>query len=134
MHEKLSRIETDDAPQAIGPYSQAIVAAPGQALVFVSGQLPVDPHTGKLVDGDMRAMTNRVIDNLEAILKAGGSSLERVVRTDVFLTDLQADFASMNEAYAARFSGKVVPARQTVQVARLPMGAPVEISCIALCE
>jgi 2-iminobutanoate/2-iminopropanoate deaminase len=131
---KLRKIETTQAPKAIGPYSQAIVIEAGQKLVFVSGQLPIDPETGKLIDGDMRAMTKQVIDNLEAVLKASGSSLKQVVRTDVFLKDLLADFATMNEVYASHFSGETTPARQTIQAAALPMGSRVEISCVAVCS
>jgi 2-iminobutanoate/2-iminopropanoate deaminase len=93
--------------------------------------LPVDPTTGKLVEGDIQALTTRIIDNIEAILTTAGSSLDKVTRTDVFLTDLK-DFVKMNEIYAARFKGAVLPARQTIQVSALPMGASVEISCIAL--
>lgn len=124
----LKKIETVHAPQAIGPYSQAIVS---NGLCFVSGQLPIDPKTGKLVEGDIRQMTRQVIDNLEAILVASGSCLELVVRCDVFLKDLQ-DFQLMNEEYAKRFSQKTPPARQTIQVADLPKSSPLEISCIAV--
>lgn len=101
-------------------------------LIFVSGQLPIDPETGKLIEGDIKTLTKRVIDNLEAILQAAGSSLQQVVRTDVFLKDLKRDFAGMNEEYAKRFTHSAAPARQTIQVAELPLGALVEISCIAL--
>ncbi len=123
------RIVTETAPRAIGPYSQAIAV---QNMIFVSGQLPVDPKTGKLVEGDMALQTRQVIQNLEAILVAAGSSLSQVVRTDVFLKDLSRDFSTMNEEYARWFKGENLPARQTVQVAELPLGAPVEISCIAI--
>lgn len=122
------QIESDQAPAAIGPYSQAVVAA---GLIFVSGQLPVDPQTRKLVDGDIQVQTRRVIDNLEAILLAAGSSLEKVVRTDVFLKDLEKDFSEMNKVYATRFSKTVPPARQTIQATKLPLNATIEISCIA---
>lgn len=127
-HEK---VETADAPRAIGPYSQAIFVKAANGLIFVSGQLPIDPKTGKLREGDIKVLTKQVIDNLEAILKEGGSRLQNVVRTDVFLKDLKKDFAGMNEEYAKRFNGLTAPARQTIQVADLPMGSPVEISCIA---
>lgn len=125
------KIDTKDAPSAIGPYSQGIAIASGQRIVFVSGQLPIDPASGELIKGTIQEMTHRVIDNLEAILKAAGSNLERVVRTDVFLTNL-GDFAAMNAEYAKRFTGKETPARQTIQVSALPKGAIIEISCIAV--
>jgi len=127
---ELEKIETLNAPQAIGPYSQGI-AVINASFIFVSGQLPVDPSTGKLVEGDIKEMTKQVINNLEAILVAGGSSLQQVVRTDVFLKDIKKDFALMNEEYAKRF-GSPAPARQTIQVSELPMGSPIEISCIAV--
>lgn len=123
----MKNINTDLAPKAVGPYSQAVEA---NEFIFVSGQVPLDPQTGKLVEGDIKALTIRVIDNIEAILKEAGSSLDKVVRTDVFLIDLK-DFAAMNEIYASRFSGSILPARQTIQVSALPLGSRVEISCIA---
>lgn len=127
------RIETDEAPKAIGPYSQAISVqnATGVGLIFVSGQLPIDPATGKLLEGDIKLLTRQVIRNLDAILKGANSSLSLVVRTDVFLKDLK-NFKEVNEEYAQWFSGEAAPARQTIQVADLPMGAPIEISCVAL--
>lgn len=131
MSHFLKKIETSEAPKALGPYSQAVALNEAKPLVFVSGQLPIDPQTGKLIIGDIKALTRQVINNLEAVLREAGSGLEFVVRTDVFLKDLK-DFADMNEEYAVRFSGKVTPARQTIQVADLPMGSPVEISCIAV--
>lgn len=124
-------IDTAAAPRAIGPYSQAVLMQSPQRLVFVSGQLPIDPVTGKLVEGDIAAMTRRILSSIKAILEEAGSNLENVVRVDVFCTDL-ADFATINAEYARFFNGFVKPARQTVQVAGLPLGAPVEISCIAL--
>lgn len=132
MKSKIQKINTENAPKAIGPYSQAVIADAGQSYVFVSGQIPIDPKTSKLVEGDIKILTKQVIDNLESILIAAGSSLQDVVRTDVFLKDLKRDFAGMNEEYAKRFNGEVTPARQTIQVADLPLGALVEISCIAL--
>lgn len=132
MHHAFDKIETAQAPKAIGPYSQGIVTAPGQSFVFVSGQLPIDPATGKLVEGDIKILTKRVIDNIEAILLAGGSSLQLVVRAEVFLKDLKKDFSSMNEEYVKRFGGATPPARQTIQISELPMGSPIEISCIAV--
>ncbi|MEI8366284.1 MAG: Rid family detoxifying hydrolase [Parachlamydiaceae bacterium] len=127
----IKRLETSEAPLALGPYSQGVMTTNGNSLVFVSGQLPMDPKTGHLIAGDIQAMTKQVIENLEAILRAGGSNLDLVVRTDVFLTDLK-DFAAMNEEYARHFKGQTTPARQTVQVGALPKGASIEISCIAV--
>lgn len=122
------RIQTSDGPAAIGPYSQAIVA--GQ-LVFVSGQIPIDPAKGSMIDGDISAQTDRVLRNLSAILEAAGSSLERVVKTTVYLADL-GDFDAMNKVYGKYFGESSPPARATLQVARLPKGAAVEIEAIAL--
>ena len=119
-------ISTEAAPKAIGPYSQAVRAG---SLVFVSGQIPLDPATGALVDGDIAAQTHRVFANLEAILKAAGSSLDQVVRATVYLADMN-DFAAVNEIYAGYFSSPA-PARATVQAARLPKDARVEIDVIA---
>ena len=119
-------VSSPDAPKAIGPYSQAVRA--GQ-LLFVSGQVPLDPSTGQLVNGDIAAQTRRVFDNLGAVLKAGGRSFADVVRTTVFLADMN-DFAAMNEVYGQYFS-QPYPARATVQVARLPKDARVEIDVIA---
>jgi 2-iminobutanoate/2-iminopropanoate deaminase len=114
------------APKAIGPYSQAVRA--GQ-LLFVSGQVPLDPATGQMVEGDIAAQTRRVFDNLAAVLKAGGRSFADVVRTTVFLADMN-DFAAVNEVYGTYFT-EPYPARATVQVARLPKDARVEIDVIA---
>ncbi len=122
-------IGTGDAPKAIGPYSQAVRA--GQ-LVFLSGQVPMDPATGSLVDGDIAAQTRRVFENLGAVLKAAGLTFAHVVRTTVFLADMT-DFAAMNQVYATYFS-EPFPARSTVQVARLPRDARVEIDLIAVAE
>jgi 2-iminobutanoate/2-iminopropanoate deaminase len=122
-------VSSPDAPKAIGPYSQAVRA--GQ-LLFVSGQVPLDPATGQLVDGDIAAQTRRVFDNLAAVLKAGGRSFADVVRTTVFLADMN-DFATVNEVYGTYFS-EPYPARATVQVARLPKDARVEIDVIASYE
>jgi len=126
---KIKAIESNEAPQAIGPYSQAIKA---NDFLFVSGQLPIDPETGKFVEGDMRDLTNRVLDNIEAILKEAGLKWDHVVRAEIFLKNLAQDFAAVNEEYAKRFQGDAPPARQTVQVADLPLGSPIEISCIAV--
>ena len=119
-------VSSPDAPKAIGPYSQAVRA--GQ-LLFVSGQVPLDPATGQIVSGDISTQTRRVFDNLGAVLKAGGRSFADVVRTTVFLADMN-DFAAVNEVYGTYFS-EPYPARATVQVARLPKDARVEIDVIA---
>jgi 2-iminobutanoate/2-iminopropanoate deaminase len=122
-------VSTDSAPKAIGPYSQAVRA--GQ-LLFISGQIPIDPATGNLVAGDIAAMTHRVFANIKAILAAAGGTLDQVVRTTVFLADMN-DFAAMNEVYATYF-GQPAPARSTVQAARLPKDARVEIDVIAILD
>lgn len=127
------KVETQEAPKAIGPYSQGVKINSHQELFFVSGQLPIDPKTGQLVEGDTRVLTNQTLDNLEAILKAGGSSLQKVLRVDIFLKNLKDDFPIINEEYSKRFTG-IAPARQTVQVTELPMGSPIEISCVAYTE
>lgn len=132
MSDLIQKLETTMAPQAIGPYSQAVSVAGEQRIIYVSGQLPMDPATGELVVGEIVTLTNRVLDNIEAILISGGSTLQHVVRCDIFLTDLKRDFAGMNEAYSKRFTSKTPPARQTIQVSALPKGASIEISCIAL--
>jgi 2-iminobutanoate/2-iminopropanoate deaminase len=119
-------ISTQDAPGAIGPYSQAIEAG---GFLFLSGQIPLDPKSGELVTGDIRLETERVLDNLEAVLKAGGATFDDVVKTTIFLTNL-GDFQAVNETYAKRF-GATPPARATVQVAALPRGCRVEIDAIA---
>lgn len=119
-------ISSPDAPKAIGPYSQAVRAGP---LLFLSGQVPLDPVTGQMIDGDISAQTRRVFENLDAVLKAGGRSFADVVRTTVFLADMN-DFAAMNEVYGQYFE-EPYPARATVQVARLPKDARVEIDLIA---
>lgn len=119
-------VSTSAAPKALGPYSQAIRAG---NLLFVSGQIPVDPATGELVRGDITVETRRVLQNVGEILTAGGASFERVVRTTVYLVDLN-DFPAMNEVYATFFPTPA-PARSTVQVARLPRSARVEIDVIA---
>ena len=122
-------ISSPDAPKAIGPYSQAVRA--GQ-LLFVSGQVPLDPATGQIVGGDIAAQTRRVFDNLGAVLTAAGRSFADVVRTTVFLADMN-DFAAVNEVYGTYFS-EPYPARATVQVARLPKDARVEVDLIASYE
>ena len=119
-------IQTDRAPEAIGPYSQAIRAG---GLLFVSGQIPLVPSTGELIDGDIRAQTDQVMRNLSEILKAAGVSFDRIVRTTIFLADLT-DFGVVNEVYGGYFDAPA-PARATFQVARLPKDARVEIDAIA---
>lgn len=120
-------VATQEAPQAIGPYSQGIRAA---GLVFVSGQIAIDPATGNVLGGDVSEQTERVLQNLQGILKAAGSGLNRAVKTTVFLKNM-VDFAAMNEVYARHF-GKAPPARSTVEVSRLPKDVLVEIDVIAL--
>jgi 2-iminobutanoate/2-iminopropanoate deaminase len=120
-------IATNDGPKAIGPYSQAIKA---NGLVFLSGQVALDPATQQLIDGDVSAQTDRVLQNLAGILKAAGSSLDQVVKTTVFLKNM-ADFAAMNDVYGRYFT-QSPPARSTVEVARLPKDVLVEIDVIAL--
>jgi len=119
-------ISSSDAPTAIGPYSPAVRA--GQ-LLFVSGQIPIDPATGNIVDGDIAAQTRRVLDNVGALLTAAGRSFADVVRTTIFLADMN-DFAAVNTVYGSYFTAPF-PARATVQVARLPKDARVEIDAIA---
>mgnify|MGYP001163036880 CR=1 FL=1 len=120
-------ISTENAPGAIGPYSQAIKA---NGMLFCSGQIPIDPATGEFVSGGVAEQTEQVFKNLIAVLEAGGSSLENVVKTTVFLADM-GEFAVMNEVYGRYFDSNK-PARATVQAARLPRDAKVEIDCIAL--
>ncbi|MDR5694382.1 MAG: RidA family protein [Armatimonadota bacterium] len=121
------KVYTENAPAAIGPYSQAIKA---NGFVFVSGQVALDPRTGQLVGEDVKAQTRRVLENIKAILEASGSSLDKVVKTTVYLKDLN-DFGQMNEIYGEYFK-EIPPARATVQVSRLPREAAVEIEVIAL--
>ncbi len=122
-------VATDKAPGAIGPYSQAVKAG---SYVFTAGQIPLDPATGTIVAGDIEAQTERVMQNLQAVLAAAGSSFERVVKTTCFLVNLD-DFAAFNGVYA-RYFGDTKPARSTVQVAKLPAGAQVEVECVAECD
>jgi 2-iminobutanoate/2-iminopropanoate deaminase len=121
------RINTDNAPAAIGPYSQAIDS--GHGLIFVSGQLPIDPATGAFPEGGVQAQTRQSLTNAKSILEAAGLSLDNVVKTTVFLSDM-GDFAAMNEIYA-QFFKEPFPARSAVAVKTLPKGALVEIECIA---
>jgi 2-iminobutanoate/2-iminopropanoate deaminase len=119
-------VNTDKAPAAIGPYSQAVQT---EGLVFVSGQIPIDPATSEIIKGDIKAQTRQALDNIRAVLTAVGTSMEKVVKTTVFLTNMD-DFARMNEAYAEFFRSEP-PARACVEVCRLPRGAAVEIEAIA---
>jgi len=123
----MESIQTDRAPQAIGPYSQAIKA---NGFIFASGQIPLDPATMRIVEGGIEEQTGRVLENLKAVLEAAGSSLDRVVKTTVYLADM-GEFGAMNEIYAKYF-GATKPARATVQVARLPRDVKVEIDVVAL--
>lgn len=124
---KIKKIETNEAPGAVGPYSQGTQV---DGFIFISGQLPVDPRTGQQVEKDIKVQTDRVIENIRAVLKAAGLDLSQVVRCDVFLKDMN-DFKEMNEVYASKFATNPKPARQAIQVGRLPLDAMVEISCIA---
>ncbi len=120
-------ISTEKAPGAIGPYSQAVKAG---NMVFCSGQIPIDPTTGEFVSNNVAEQTHQVLTNLSAVLEAAGTSLNNVVKTTVFLADMD-DFTAMNEIYAEFFNDNK-PARATVQAARLPRDARVEIDCIAI--
>lgn len=120
-------VQTENAPKAIGPYSQAIKA---NGMLFASGQVPIDPATGEIIIGTIGEQTERVFRNLQAVLEAAGTSFDKVVKTTVFLADLK-DFAEMNQAYA-KFFAEAPPARSTVEVSRLPKDARVEIDLIAL--
>lgn len=120
-------VKTSNAPAALGPYSQAIKAG---GVVYTSGQIAIDPATGEFIGGDIAEQTDRVLKNVAAVLEAAGSSLDRVVKTLVFLADMD-DFAAMNEVYG-RFFPEAPPARSTVQAARLPRDARVEIEAVAL--
>jgi 2-iminobutanoate/2-iminopropanoate deaminase len=119
-------VTTPNAPKAIGPYSQAVVF---NGLVFASGQIPLDPKTNALVEGEAKAQTRRVLENLKGVLDAAGSSLEQVLKTTIYLKDMNS-FADVNEVYGEYFTSNW-PARATVEVARLPKDALVEIDCIA---
>ncbi len=123
------KIQTEAAPQAIGPYSQAICA---NGLVFASGQIPIDPSTGQFVSGGIAEQTEQVLRNLAAVLESAGSGLDRVVKTTVFLVDMD-EFTAMNEVYGRFFTAEP-PARATVQAARLPRDARVEIDAIGLTD
>jgi 2-iminobutanoate/2-iminopropanoate deaminase len=119
-------ISTTKAPQAIGPYSQAVRF---ENLLFVSGQIPIEPESGEILKGNIKEQTQQILENLNSILTAGGSSLNNVLRITIFLTNLE-DYAAVNETYA-QFFDESQPARSTVQVSRLPMGVQIEIDAIA---
>ena len=123
----MTQIKTEKAPAAIGPYSQGILSG---SLLFTSGQIPLDPAAGSLVSGGIQSETKQVMENLKAVLEAGGAGLKDVVKTTVYMTDLS-EFAQMNEVYGIYFSGEP-PARSTVGVASLPRGARVEIEAVAV--
>ena len=128
MSAEIREIRTDAAPAPVGPYSQALAVG---EWIFTAGQIPLDPATGQPVDGEVEKQVEQAIANLRAVLEAAGSSLERVVRTTVYVTDL-ALFPRINGVYARHFSSEPHPARSTVQVAALPMGVQVEIDAVAL--
>ncbi|HHT9135488.1 MAG TPA: RidA family protein [Candidatus Avalokitesvara rifleensis] len=128
MHDKVV-ISTKNAPQAIGPYSQGIRAGP---LVFVSGQIPIDPATGDVIKGDIRTQTRRVLENLRGVLEAAGTSLKGVVKTTIFLANME-DYGAVNEVYAEFFKDSR-PARATVEASRLPKDVGVEIEAIAIAD
>ncbi len=129
-HRRGSEVRTTKAPDPVGPYSQAIAS---QGLLFASGQIPLDPESGALVEGEIEAQTRQVLDNLRAVLEAGHSSLDRVLKTTVYLVDLSL-FPRVNAVYAEYFTSEPAPARATVQVAALPLGVQVEIDAIARCD
>lgn len=130
MSRKIREVRTDAAPAPVGPYSQALRVG---KWVFTAGQIPLDPATGQCVGGEVEQQVEQVIANLRAVLEAADSSLQRVVRTTVYVTDL-ALFPRINAVYARHFTGEPHPARSTVQVAALPMGVQVEIDAVALRE
>lgn len=127
---KHQKIETEHAPKAIGPYSQAIKAPP---FLFLSGMLPIDPKVGKIVETTIEGQTRQALHNIEEVLKAAGLTFQDVVRVEVYLKDLS-DFQAMNGIYAQKFSHEPKPARHAFQVAKLPLDALVEITCTALCK
>jgi 2-iminobutanoate/2-iminopropanoate deaminase len=125
---KVRKISTEKAPKAIGPYSQAISSG---NLLFLSGQIPIDPNTGKLVEGTIQDQTHRTMKNLKAVLEAAGTDFSHVVKTNIYLKDL-ANFKLVNEVYGSYFTDNMAPARATVQVSGLPLGAEIEIDMIAV--
>ncbi len=127
MYKPLEKVESEKAPKAIGPYSQAVVAG---GFLFASGQIGINPATGKLVEGGIKEQTKQALNNLDGVLAERNIGLARVVKATVYLKDMS-DFQAMNEAYSARFRDEPRPARETIQAAALPKDALVEISCIA---
>lgn len=125
-------ITTKKAPAAVGPYSQAVTMLTPQPLIFVSGILPIDPDTNHIANEDITAMTRRTLTSIRNILEAAGTEMKNVLRVEIFCKELKRDFAAINAEYALHFLNEVKPARQTVEVAALPMESPIEISCIAL--
>jgi 2-iminobutanoate/2-iminopropanoate deaminase len=123
----IKKIETQKAPKVIGPYSQGVIAG---SFIYLSGQIAINPRTGKLVDGEIKEQTKQVIDNLTAVLSEKGSDLDKVVKVEVYLSDIN-DFKEMNEVYATKFRNEIKPARQVIQAAKLPLNAKIEISAIA---
>ena len=123
-----SIVQTDKAPRAIGPYSQGVMVEPGR-LVFTAGQIPMDPASGQVIVGDIQAQTRRVIENLQGVLHAAETDLQHVIKTTVFLKDMN-DFQAMNEVYAEYFN-QDPPARSAVEVARLPKDVLIEMECVA---
>lgn len=124
----LRKIETTKAPQTIGPYSQAVGF---EYLLFVSGQIPIDPKSGKIIEHTIDGQTRQVLANIEAILKADGLGFEHVIKTEIYMKDI-GDFQVVNSIYAEKFFHPIKPARQLMQVARLPLDSLIEISCIAV--
>ena len=124
---RIREIRTERAPAPVGPYSQAVVY---DGLVYVSGQIPLDPKTGEVVEGEIEAQAARVFDNLRAVLEAAGSGIERVLRTSIYLTDLS-HFPRVNAVYQRQFTGDPKPARSTIGVASLPMGVGIEVDAVA---
>lgn len=131
MKENQKVISAKGAPKAVGPYSQGILCQPGAKLLFVSGQLPADPASGELIEGNIAEKTERALKNIQAIVEEAGLKLTDVVRVEIFVTDLS-HFKTVNEVYGRFFSSSHYPARQTVEVGALPLNAPIEISCIAV--
>jgi 2-iminobutanoate/2-iminopropanoate deaminase len=121
-------VKTNNAPAAIGPYSQGVVVQ-AESLLFTAGQIPMDPETGKLVEGDIAVQTKQALENVKAVVEAGGSNLKNVIKTTVFLKDMN-DFLEMNRVYESYFNENP-PARSAVEVARLPKDVRIEIECVA---
>ena len=124
----LRKIETEHAPKALGPYSQAVGF---ERLLFISGQIPIDPKSGKIIENTIEGQTRQVLVNIEAILKADGLGFENVVKTEIYVKDI-GDFQVVNSIYAEKFSHSIRPTRQLMQVAKLPLDSLIEISCIAI--